>query len=199
MTSEVEIANRALDKLGAETIVALTQDVENARIINRAYSLVLDNLLRAHNWNCAIKRVQLAPMTDVPAFDFDQQFQLPADCLRPIFPNDVTDWVVEGSKILTNDGTVLNLRYVSTLSDPNDMDSCFVEVFASELAVQIAEKITQSATKRKLAAEERDRAWQMATKANAYEKLPEMQEASTWVQSRLVGPGFDNMHVSRAN
>lgn len=199
MASEVDIANQALDLLGAETIVSLTQNLENARVINRNYNLVLDSLLRAHNWNCAIRRVVLAPMADAPEFDFDQQFLLPADCLRPIFPNSPRpDWVVENGKILTNEGDTLNLRYIKRLTDPNEMDTCFSDVFAHELAKRIAEKVTQSATKRKLSKEDWEDAWKRAAKANAFEKLPEEQEESSWVQSRVTGPGVDNTRVSRA-
>lgn len=196
MTSEVDIVNRALDKLGAETIVSLTQDLENARIMNRAYLIVLDSLLRSHNWNCAIKRQALAPLSTTPVgIDFTYEFQLPSDCLRPIFPNDVTDWTIEGKKLLTNDGDTIYLRYISTLTDPNDMDSCFVDVFASKLAMECAEKCTQSATKRKLAAEEYMEALKVARKSNAFEKLPEDQESSSFLAARLGATGIDNKKV----
>jgi hypothetical protein len=200
MTSEVDIANAALDKLGAETIDSLTSNNENARIINRRYRLVLNAMLRAHTWNCAKKRVVLAPLSDEPAFDYDYQFQLPADCLRPIFPSATTDWKVEGKKILTNDGAVLNLPYISTLEDPNDMDACFVETFAARLAYEIAEKVTQSATKRKLAAEAYKEAMAEAKKANAFESIPQAQDYSSWVDARRIGPNAqDPMKVQRNN
>lgn len=200
MTSQVDIGNRALDKLGAESIVSLDEDSENARVINRMYDIVLDSLLRSHIWNCSKVRVVLAPMTTVPAFDYDYQFQLPADCLRPIFPPDVTDWSVEkGNILLTNDGTVLNLLYISTLTDPNDMDACFIEAFASKLAMECCEKITQSATKRRLATDEFNNAMATARKANAFESIPLQQDYSSWVASRRVGPGRDPMKVQRDN
>lgn len=200
MASQVDIANRALDKLGAESIVALDEDSENARIINRAYEIVLDSMLRSHTWNCAKTRVVLAPLSTAPAFDFDYQFQLPADCLRPIFPPDVTDWSVEkGNVLLTNDGSTLNLLYISTLPDPNDMDSCFIEAFASKLAVECCEKVTQSATKRKLAIEQYDDAMEVARKANAFESIPAQQDYSSWIDARTTGPGRNPMQVQRNN
>ena len=196
MTSKVEIVNRSLDKLGADTIVDLTQDSENARVMNRQYNIVLRALLRSFNWNCAITRIILAPMAVAPAFDFSYQFQLPADCLRPLFPFDVTDWIVENKKILTNDGNSINLRYIRMLDDPNDMDDCFVEVFACKLAMEAAEKITQSKTKRDLAAQEYKEAMIVARKANAYEKIPDEQSASSWVDSRIVGAVLDPSKLS---
>lgn len=200
MTSQVEIANRALDLLGAEAIVALTEDSENARAINRCYNIILRSMLRKHIWNCAKKRVVLSPLATKPAFDYDYQFQLPADCLRPIFPNDVTDWSVEKGKVLlTNDGNILNLVYIAALDDPNDMDDCFVEVFAGEMAVKNCEKLTQSVAKRKEAKEELAKAWYDARKANAFEAIPQQQDYSSWVDARVTGPGLDPMLVRRVN
>ena len=200
MVSQVEIANRTLDKLGADNIVSLTQDSENARIINRMYNIVLRSMLRSHTWNCAKKRVVLAPLSTAPAFDYSYQFQLPADCLRPIFPADTTDWSVEkGNVLLTNDGTTLNLLYISMLDDPNDMDDCFVEAFASKMAMECAEKITQSPGKRKMAKDEYDDAMAVARKANAFEAIPSQQDSSSWVDARVTGPGYDPKKVQRRN
>lgn len=200
MASQVEIANRALDLLGAEAIVALTEDSENARAINRCYNIILRSMLRKHVWNCAKKRVVLAPLAAAPAFDYDYQFQLPADCLRPLFPIDVTDWSVEkGRVLLTNDGNVLNLVYIAMLDDPNDMDDCFVEVFAAEMAVKNCEKLTQSLGKRKEAKDELKTAWADARKANAFETIPQQQDFSSWVDARTTGPGQNPMQVQRNN
>lgn len=203
MASQVDIANYALDLLGAEPIVSLTEDSENARAINRKYNIVLRSMLRKHTWNCSKKRVQLAPLSTAPAFDYIYQFQLPSDCLRPIFPSDVTDWSVEkGGILLTNDGNTLNLVYIAMLDDPNDMDDCFVEAFGSKLALDTAEKVTQSATKRKLAKEAYDDAMAEAKKANAYETIPAQQDYSSWVNARITGPGllsYDPSKVWRNN
>lgn len=196
MTSKVDIVNRALDKLGADTIVDLTQDSENARVMNRQYNIVLRSLLRSHTWNCAIARVILAPMATKPAFDFSYQFQLPSDCLRPLLESDTTDWTVEGKKILTNDGNTINLRYIRMLDDPNDMDDCFIEVFACKLAMESAEKITQSKTKRDSATQEYKDALVVARKANAFERIPDEQSASSWVDSRIVGAVLDPSNLS---
>lgn len=200
MSSQVDIANRALDLLGAESIVSLTEDSEQARAINRCYNVILRSMLRKHIWNCAKKRVVLAPLAATPAFDYDYQFQLPSDCLRPIFPNDVTDWSIEKGKVLlTNDGNVLNLLYIAMLDDPNDIDDCLVEVFAGEMAVKNCEKLTQSVSKRKEAKEELAKAWADARKANAFESIPNQQDFSSWVDARQLGPGANPMKVQRIN
>jgi len=169
MTSQVEIVNRGLGKLGEDFIVALDQDSESARWMNTFYNPTLRALLRSYNWL--------------------YQFQLPADCIRPILPKK-SDWVVEGKKILTNEGNTLYLRYIRMLEDPNDMDDCFIDVFACKLAAEGAEKITQSATKRQLAEAEFVESMRRAARANAYERIAQDQSESSWVDSRIVGVSY---------
>lgn len=196
MTSKVEIINRALDLLGADTIVDPSQDSENARVMNRTYDIVRKALLRKYNWNCAKTRVQLAPDATAPAFDYSYAFTVPADCLRPLFPKK-SDWKLEGRKILTNEGTTLNLIYIRDITDENDMDACLTDVFACELAVNVAEKITQSRGKRQEAKEELQRAWIDARKSNAYENNPDQQDESSWLDAMVHGTtGHNPMKVS---
>ena len=59
MTAAVDIANSALNTLGATNITALTEDTKTARICNQRYSFVRDAVFRAHPWNCLVTRVAL--------------------------------------------------------------------------------------------------------------------------------------------
>jgi len=58
-----EIANLALGLLGAKRITALTQSVEEARVINNVYDTVRDTVLSEHAWSFAQKRVALTDIT----------------------------------------------------------------------------------------------------------------------------------------
>lgn len=101
--SVVDVCNSALQKVGAASIMSLTDNSREARACNLAYDSNRRDELRKHYWNFAMKRVALAPDVTAPAFDFAYQFTLPSDCLRIMLPNDAyLDWVVEGRKILTN-------------------------------------------------------------------------------------------------
>jgi hypothetical protein len=84
MSSVVDICNEAMDLLGAATITSLTENSKEARLCNRKFELTRDAVLRAHPWNAAIARAELAANSVGPAFGFTHQFQLPADpyCLR---------------------------------------------------------------------------------------------------------------------
>ena len=82
MASVVNICNSALNLIGASTISALTEDTKNARLCNQRYEPVRNRVFRSHNWNCLVKRVQLAQNSTAPAVEYDYAYALPSDSLR---------------------------------------------------------------------------------------------------------------------
>ena len=86
MPSVVDICNEAMDLLGAATITSLTENSKEARLCNRRFETVRDAVLRAHPWNAAIARADLAQDSATPAFGFSFQYTLANDpyCLRVV-------------------------------------------------------------------------------------------------------------------
>lgn len=199
MASQVEIANRALTKIGGQRITSMSDDVEAARVLTSLWDVVRDAELRCRNWNFSIVRASLAALASEPDWGFDVQYQLPSDCLRVIqvdeyFPgvslsdyrsSSVAEYQIEGSKILTNLTAPLKIRYISRIEDTGVWDSSFNEVFACRLAIEACERVTQSNTKRQLAWDEYKQAIKDATRADAIENPPEPLPDDTWVLSRL--------------
>lgn len=183
--SDVAICNLALQKLGALRIVALTEDSRNARSCNACYEIIRDARLRKNRWNFAITRVTLAPDAAAPSFDFAYAFTLPADCLRILPParNDL-DWTIEQGKILTNDGTSLQVRYIKKVTDPAQFDACFVELLACDLADHMCEEITQSNTKKEAVKVDRREAMADAKRANSFEQISDEPPEDTWISAR---------------
>ena len=171
--SAVDCCNGALQKVGGTPIMSLDDDLPEARRCALAYDGCRRTELRKHKWNFAIKRVVLAPDTDAPAFDFAYQFTLPVDCLRVLIPTDaVNDWVIEGRKILTNEGAVLNLRYVYDVTDPTRWDALFYELMSTSIALQIIESVSGSNAKKQILDQEYKDIVAEAKKTNAVEQLP---------------------------
>ena len=127
MASIVDIANNALNILGASTISSLTEDTKNARICNQRIENVRNRVFRSHPWNCLIKRVQLAQNSTAPVIEYTYAYALPSDFLRVLkIHNGTTDSVasdmpykVEGKNIITDEATVY-LVYVSKDTDPTN-------------------------------------------------------------------------------
>lgn len=144
MVSKVDICNSALRKLGVERINSLTEDNSRAKACNDRYEIIKKEVLRSHPWKCAIKRIALAKTVTSPLFDWENQYQLPSDCLRVVRVNDeLTEWVQEGNFILTNE-TTCQIKYISNI-DESLLDSSLCEVIAFRLALDLCYSITQSA------------------------------------------------------
>lgn len=190
MASEVDICNRALQKLGAERIQSLAQDHRNARACAAAYESVRDAELRAHPWSFSVKRAQLAADSDAPSFGRANAFQLPADCLRLLspYPEDnlnSLDWQIEGRAIYTDDDAPLEIRYVAQITDPNVMDVLFREALAAKLALELCEELTQSNTKKQLLKQDYKEAILEARRTNAIERVSAEPPEDTWITVRM--------------
>ena len=153
MASVVDICNSALNLLGASTISALTDDSKNARLCNQRYEPVRNRVFRGHNWNCLIKRVQLAANSTDPVMEYAKSYALPSDCLRVLKIHNGTtdsiasdlDYKIEGKNIVTDETTVY-LVYIALDTDPNNYDVYLREAISHQLAADLAYAITNNAT-----------------------------------------------------
>jgi hypothetical protein len=164
MASQVDIANRALTKLGAARIISFGDDNKQARAVSSMFDIVRDAELRSHIWSFSVRRASLPALVSTPDWGFQNEFQIPSDCLRILMVNDVyggpsmedyrnqpvADYSLEGNKILANFPAPLKIRYISRVTDTTQWDSMFVEVLACRLAMEMAEDLTQSNSKREL-------------------------------------------------
>ena len=153
MASAVDIANSALNLLGASTISAFTDDSKNARLINQRYEPVRNRVFRSHAWNCLHKRVQLAQNSTAPVVEYSNAYALPADCLRVLKIHNGTtdsiasalDYKLEGRNIVTDEGTIY-LIYIALDTDPNNYDTYLQESISHQLAADLAYAVTNNAT-----------------------------------------------------
>ncbi len=147
MASVVSVANLALTILGADRITSLDDGSENARRITNVYYSALEDVLRIHPWNFAIARSQLGRLASTPLFEYDYEYQLPADYLRVITVSDGTniieDYKVEGKKLLC-DYTTVKIKYIKNTSDANQYTSQFIYVLANRIAAEIAYAVTNN-------------------------------------------------------
>lgn len=182
----IDCCNSALQRVGAASILSLSDNSPEARACSVAYDSNRRDELRRHPWNFAIKRVVLAPDATAPTFDFKYAFSIPSDCLRVLRPNTADlDWQIEGRKILTNDSTVLNLRYVADIEDCAQWDASFYSVCAIALAIDIVEKLTQSNVKKKSLFDEYNDEIKVARRMDAIESGPGEAPDDDWWLARL--------------
>lgn len=190
-TSDVDICKRALVKLGADTITSLGEDKREARACNRVYDTCRDALLRAHPWNFAIARTNLAADPTAPDWGYDYKFQLPSDCLKLLEVREddgaaiTTEYQLEGRMILSDHAGPLYIRYIFQETNPAQFDSLFVEALASKIAFELAEELTQNNQKKITAGEDLKMAMREAKRIDAQENPPEDNGDTDWWDARL--------------
>ena len=201
MTSVVDIANFALNQIGASNITALDENSKPARIINQRYESVRDAVFRAHPWNCLIRRVELAQDSEAPAYGYAKQYSLPADpfCLRVLeFSNGTLTYprdnmfsnsngpvfVIEGRKLVTDEGTA-KIKYVGRVTDPNEYDANLIDTLAARLAFEICYAITGSTSMVQLTSAVFDSKLSEARYVDGTEGAPERLEASDFIEARM--------------
>ena len=190
MASKVDIANRALQKLGARRIVSLDEDSVNARAVKACFESVKEAELEEHPWSFAIKRAQLAASSTSPLFTKANSFPLPSDFLRLLDPDpednfNTIDWQIEGRNIVTNEAAALEIRYIYNVTDPNEMTPLFREALSMRIAFELSEELTQSNTKEKNARAAYESALLKAKRTNAMQRRPQEPALDEWQTVRL--------------
>lgn len=166
MSSKIQIINFALRLIKQSPIIDLADQNERARVASDMYELTRQNIFEMCDWNCLRKRATLTKSTEPPAFGFDYQYILPADCLRVIgiqepdtgffvpyfhgvFPDDMPrelTYTVEGRMLLTNREEDVNILYISDVVDTTRYDSMLVNAFAYMLALNMAIPLSADST-----------------------------------------------------
>lgn len=153
-TSDVQICSNALLLLGAQSINSFDDDSDRALLVSNLWANSRDAVLRAHPWNCAVKRIALAPLSEAPAFDYAYQFNLPADCLRVLGcgkKGEEQEYELEGRRLLSDEAT-LYLRYIYRNEDVTTWDSALVQAAEAYIAMTCAYPITKSSSQQEMAA-----------------------------------------------
>lgn len=185
MPSVVDVANKALDKLGHGAITSLGDGTKAANLVDRSWPLVRDTVLRDHPWNFAMRRTTTAPLSASPSWGFTYQHEVPNNMLRLIEIRDLRadEYQVEGNKILT-DESILYLRYIAQVTDPNEYDALFIDAVSTRLAYEMCESLTQSNTKRELLWADYENSLTRAKSIDAMENPPTVFAEDDWINAR---------------
>lgn len=150
--SVVSICNQALTILGADRIIDIGEDSENARKCNAVFELLRDEVLSVHPWNFSLKRVSLVQITTAPSFEFSFAYQLPSNCLRVVktslgIGNFQPEYSIEDGLLLTNSGSVL-IKYISQVTDTTKFSPSFASALAERIAAELAYAINSNEEQR---------------------------------------------------
>jgi hypothetical protein len=170
--SKVQIGNMALAEVPAPRITSFADESNEAQYVNEHYQPAVELLLEAHDWDFAIRRVELAALsTNDRQIDWAYGYTLPTDVASPrkIIPtitnSDVTGyemaqtaapWVSGlddlstiypfeiASGVLYTNLTGATLEYVTLDVNESEFPALFARALAFELASRICMPLKQS-------------------------------------------------------
>jgi len=181
MSSNVEICNIALSRIGDTLITDLNENSKQARTCKLLYEPERDLLLHSHYWNFAMKRKSLAQLSEAPDFEYDYQYQLPTDYLRDRELYESTaNYVIEGDRLLINEDVVY-LKYIARITDPNKFNPAFLICLALKMGAELSIRLADSKTLKKLTLQEYLMQIREAYRLNAIEgNPPEDMDDTDW-------------------
>lgn len=190
MATAVSICSNALILLGEKPISSFTEGTRAAQVASNLYPDMARDFLRAHPWNVAMKRVQLAPTT-APAFGWGSAFLLPNDCLRvwEVKQGAVdVEHKVEGRTVVA-DVTGVDLVYISNLPE-DKWDAVMVTAMTYRMAGAMAYAITKSAALADGWMTAAERKFREAKTMDGQEGTPDDFGDNPLLSSRYPGGGY---------
>lgn len=162
--SPVYICSAALNKLGADAIISLSDTSRRAVICNRMWPIVRDAVLASRNWGVTFQRAALTKDNDAPVYDYLARYRVPADMfllLSTDLPQDAR-YVIEGDFILCDYDT-LNILYIKDTQDSSTYGPLLTEALVAKMAAEIAYTITGNTAIENAMKEEADKKLQNAS------------------------------------
>lgn len=189
--SRTEIVNKALTLVGANPIVNLTDDTQNARVVNRVYEIALKSILSETLWRFATRRKLLAQSADtLEWYDTGEVYVYvkPNLCVRVFGTNDEkATWREEGDYIIS-DTDDLGVRFVYYHNEPSKYPASFAEAFVDKLCADIAFMILNSKTVAEVFLEKYEKvSLAKALAENAQTGTPIYQQDDAWVLAKNGG------------
>lgn len=139
--SSIDLCSRALNKIGAESIVSFEEGTPEAEICGSLYPTLKQKLLSVFEWSFALAVKKLNRVVDSDEYreSFGCAFALPLDCLRAvsIMPN--VPYKIVGNYLYAEVEDV-KLKYIANVAEEYFSPmfvSAFIYLLAAELSISL--------------------------------------------------------------
>lgn len=129
-----DIANLALEDVGARSVSNIDSDDFDARRIKRRIYKTIDDIAVLRNWTCLIKTVELVRSSTNERGE--SRFLVPRGLVQIIETYPVCEWRREGKEIVAHVDS-LEMKCTITSYNPDDWDANFRGAVLSKLTADI--------------------------------------------------------------
>ena len=174
--SWTQICNRALGRLGNDSITDLSEGTKGAEYCGRFLPEAIEYVLGQWDFKFARRRQRLPPNVEQPVFGWKYQFNYPMDCIRLVkvyggssqMPegSECVPYQVENGKILA-DTDELQIIYIARPDDPNQLPQSVRKAISTHLAYLLATPLTSNEQLIALIASESQAAIELAKREDA--------------------------------
>ncbi|ADR52635.1 hypothetical protein CKC_04430 [Candidatus Liberibacter solanacearum CLso-ZC1] len=141
-------------------------------------------MLRKARWHFAIKRKLLQELDEPLVEDRYHTYISPHDCICII--DHPPSWIFEGKKILAAETPPLKIRYIARLQDLEDCDSLFLEILATNMALELCETLLGSESRKQTLRKEFEMLMDKAKTTGAIEMPPPKFISEHLMQKRFI-------------
>ena len=185
--SAIDIASRALMRLGAASINGFDDGSSEAELAGALYGTARDALLSAHPWSFATVQASLSRLVDAPVADYAHAYQLPVDFLRALSAGPAgrgrgVRYRIIGQQ-LHSDAASVTLTYIYRPDEaaiPPFFDQALIARLAGELCIPITENSSRADLMFRLAEDE----FRRAKSIDAQQDTPTRFEDFTLIEAR---------------
>lgn len=163
--TNIDIANQALVKLGAQPIANLSESTAEAQTVSVFLEPLVNALLSAHPWGFATTQIDLEEAETSPLADYDYAYDLPSNFLRVISAGTQgkgagLSYRIQQNRLHTNaDSVILTYVFKPDYTDwPAFFDYVLVTRLAAELCIPLTENTSRTEALFRLADDEFKRA-----------------------------------------
>ncbi len=199
ISSETQLVNNALIRLGANTITDIDTDGSHeSNTMQQLYAPTRDALLRQHFWNFAIKRSNLSANAVAPAFEWAASYPLPSDFIRlkKIWNTDGA-YSIEGDAIYSDQTSLLQMVYIRRITDTTAFDPLFTQVLTLMLAILAEPRIQGGTTNTDRLQRELQQVLLEAKIVDSQDSTPEQFIINTFANARVgIGSEIDTFNMT---
>lgn len=139
--SSIDLCSRALNKIGAESIVSFEEGTPEAEICGSLYDTLKQKLLSVFEWSFAMAVKKLNRVIDGSENEeaFGNAFALPPDFLRAVGMVPDVSYRIVGNYLYTDAGEV-KLKYIANVGEEYFSPifiSAFIYLMAAELSISL--------------------------------------------------------------